>query len=126
MSNVSTTTDGWHTKSKFNDSSKDKTMKPKNGMRPIHPGEILREEFLVPLNMSANKLAEAIRVPTNRITEIVAERRNVTADTALRLSRAFGTSPEFWLNLQQSYELRIAERESSPALDDIAPISMHP
>ncbi len=97
-------------------------MKPKNGMRPIHPGEVLREEFLVPLDMSANKLAAAIDVPANRITEIVAERRNLTADTALRLARFFETSPEFWMNLQQAYELRTAERESGPALRAIKPM----
>ncbi|MBX3201592.1 MAG: HigA family addiction module antidote protein [Labilithrix sp.] len=99
-------------------------MKPKNGMRPIHPGEVLREEFLVPLDLSANKLAAAIDVPTNRITEIVAERRNVTADTALRLARAFGTTAEFWMNLQQAFELRTAERESGPALLAIQPIPL--
>jgi len=81
-------------------------MKSKNGMRPIHPGEILREEYLVPLDMSANALAQALGVPANRISAIVAGERGVTADTALRLARAFGTTPEFWLNLQQSYELR--------------------
>lgn len=97
-------------------------MKPKNGMRPIHPGEVLREEFLVPLDMSANKLAAALDVPANRITEIVAERRNLTADTALRLARFFETSPEFWMNLQQAYELRTAERESGPALRAIKPM----
>ncbi len=83
----------------------------KNRMRPIHPGEILREEYLVPLDMSSNALAQAIGVPANRISAIVAGERGITADTALRLSRAFGTSPEFWLNLQQSYELRLAEQD---------------
>ena len=96
--------------------------KPKNGMRPIHPGEVLREEFLVPLDLSANRLATAIHVPANRISEIVSERRAITADTALRLSRAFGTTPEFWLNLQQTYELRIAEHEISRELPKIARI----
>ena len=98
-------------------------MHMKNKMRPIHPGEILREEFLVPLGMSANQLAQALDVPTNRITEIVGERRNLTADTALRLARAFGNTPEFWLNLQQAYELRKAEREIGPALKSIKPAS---
>jgi addiction module HigA family antidote len=95
----------------------------KNGMRPIHPGEILREEFLAPLHLSANRLALALDVPANRITELVAERRNVTADTALRLARAFGTSAEFWMNLQKSYELRLAEIELGGALDSIQPVS---
>lgn len=94
----------------------------KNKMRPIHPGEILREEFLVPLAMSANRLAQVLAVPTNRITEIVGERRAITAETALRLSRAFDTTPEFWLNLQQAYELRSAEKELGPALKSIKPI----
>lgn len=94
---------------------------PKNAMRPIHPGEILREEYLVPLDMSANALAQAIGVPANRISAIVAGERGVTADTALRLARAFGTTPTFWLNLQQAYELRLAEldRDTAAALNGI-------
>jgi addiction module HigA family antidote len=90
-------------------------------MRPVHPGEILREEFLRPLDMSANALAQAIGVPANRISAILSGERGVTADTALRLARAFGTSPEFWLNLQQAYELRLAEqdRETAAALRGI-------
>ena len=87
----------------------------KNGMRPIHPGEILREEFLVPMGLSANALAQGIGVPANRISAIVAGDRNVTADTALRLARALGTTPEFWLNLQQSYELRLVEQDKENA-----------
>ena len=67
---------------------------PKNGMRPIHPGEILREEYLVPLGMSAHALAIALRVPAPRINDIVRERRGITPDTALRLARYFGTTPE--------------------------------
>ena len=94
----------------------------KNNMRPIHPGEILREEFLEPLEMSANRLAAALEVPANRITELVAERRAITADTALRLARAFDTTPEFWMNLQQAYELRSTEREMGPALKSIKPV----
>lgn len=97
---------------------------PKNGMRPIHPGEILREEFLVPMALSANRLAQAIGVPANRMTEIVGERRNLTADTALRLARVFGTTAEFWLNLQQAYELRSAEIELDGTLDTIKPLSV--
>jgi addiction module HigA family antidote len=75
-----------------------------NGMRPVHPGEILREEFLVPLGMSAHALAMAVRVPAPRINDIVRERRAVTADTALRLARFFGTSVEFWMGLQADYD----------------------
>ena len=70
-----------------------------------HPGEVLREEFLVPLDLSAHALALALRVPATRIGEIVNERRGITADTALRLARYFGTTPEFWLNLQMAHDL---------------------
>jgi addiction module HigA family antidote len=80
-----------------------------NKMRPIHPGEILREEFLVPLGMSANALAIELKVPAPRINDIVRERRAVTPDTALRLSCYFGTTPQFWLNLQSAYDLKMAE-----------------
>jgi len=80
-----------------------------NKMRPIHPGEILREEFLVPLGMSANALALELKVPAPRINDIVRERRAVTPDTALRLSCYFGTTPQFWLNLQSAYDLKMAE-----------------
>ena len=81
----------------------------KNRMRPVHPGEVLREEYLVPLGMSANSLAGALHVPANRISGIVAGKRSVTADTALRLARVFRSTPDFWLNLQQQYDLRVAE-----------------
>jgi len=82
----------------------------KNKMRPIHPGEILREEFLAPLEMSAHALAMELKVPAPRINDIVRERRAVTPDTALRLSRYFGTTAQFWLNLQTSYDLKITEK----------------
>jgi|SRR5680860_639626 addiction module HigA family antidote len=81
----------------------------RNGMRPIHPGEILREEYLEPLEMSVNALSKALHVPTTRMNEIVREKRGVTADTALRLARYFGTSERFWLNLQTEFELRQAQ-----------------
>lgn len=74
-----------------------------------HPGEILREEFLVPLGMSSRQLAEAIGVPANRISELVRERRDVSADTAMRLSQYFGTTPELWLNLQMAHDLSKAQ-----------------
>lgn len=80
-------------------------------MRPIHPGEILREEFLVPLNMSAHALALELKVPAPRINDIVRERRAVSPDTALRLARYFGNTPQFWLNLQTSYDLKRVELE---------------
>lgn len=81
----------------------------KNGMRPIHPGEILREEYLIPLDLSVNALARQLRVPPTRLHEIVNERRSVTADTALRLARYFGGDPQSWLNLQTAYDLRVVE-----------------
>lgn len=81
----------------------------KNGMRPVHPGEILREDYLAELGMSANALARALHVPPPRVNDIVRERRGVTADTALRLARYFGSTPQFWLNLQSAYDLRRAE-----------------
>lgn len=81
----------------------------KNGMRPIHPGEILREEYLVPLGLSAHALAVALCVPAPRINDIVRERRAVTPDTALRLVRYFGGDAESWMNLQVAYDLRLAE-----------------
>lgn len=83
----------------------------RNGMRPVHPGEVLREE-LDALEMSAKAFAEALHVPSNRISAILKGQRGVTADSALRISRYLGTSPEMWLNLQQAYELRTAEIES--------------
>ncbi len=73
-----------------------------------HPGEMLSEEFLKPLNMSARSLAEALDIPANRLTEMVAGRRGMTADTALRLSRYFATTPEFWMNLQSMFDLTTA------------------
>ena len=78
----------------------------------VHPGEISNEEFLVPLGLSARQLAEAIGVPANRVSDIVRERRGVTADTAIRLGRYFGTNPRFWLNMQQGYELSKSEAET--------------
>ena len=77
-----------------------------------HPGEILNEEFLLPLGLSARRLADAIGVPANRISDIVRERRGLTADTAIRLGRYFGTDPRFWLNKQQGYELSKAQAET--------------
>ena len=85
----------------------------KNGMRPIHPGEILQEEFLLPLDMSANSFAQAIGVPANRISAIINGDRGITADTALRLAAALETTAEFWLNLQTAYDLRVEEQEGN-------------
>ena len=83
----------------------------RNEMKPVHPGEILSDE-LQELSMSATALAHALAVPTNRVTAILKGQRGITADTALRLSRYFGTSPQLWLNLQKTFELRQAEIES--------------
>ncbi|HEY4721119.1 MAG TPA: HigA family addiction module antitoxin [Anaerolineae bacterium] len=77
-------------------------------LRPIHPGEVLLEEFLKPMNLSQNRLALDIGVPARRINEIVLGKRSVTVDTALRLARYFGTSPQFWLGLQMDYDLDVA------------------
>lgn len=87
-----------------------------NAMRPVHPGEILREEFLVPLGMSVNSLARALGVTAARINDIVLERRGVTPDTALRLARYFGGDAQSWLNLQVAYDLKVAERASLPSI----------
>jgi addiction module HigA family antidote len=77
---------------------------------PAHPGEMLREEFLTPLGISVYALANAIKVPRSRVNDIVLGRRSITTDTALRLGRYFGTTPEFWINLQAQYDLDIADR----------------
>jgi antitoxin HigA-1 len=89
-----------------------------NGMHPVHPGEILRQDVLEELGLSANALARALHVPANRITAILHERRGITADTALRLARFLGTTPQFWLNLQTAYELRTAEETTGSAVRD--------
>jgi len=85
----------------------------KNGMRAIHPGEILREEYLLPLGVSAHALSQALRVPPARINEIVREKRGVTPDTALRLARFFGGDAKSWMNLQIAYDLKIAEKTAA-------------
>jgi len=79
---------------------------------PVHPGEMLREEFMKPMGISINGLALELHVPVTRISEIVNERRGVTADTALRLARHFGTSADFWMNIQKDYELILTRRKS--------------
>jgi addiction module HigA family antidote len=89
---------------------------------PLHPGEILREEFLVPLRMSAGALAKVCGVPRTRIERLANEETGVTADTALRLSKAFGTTAVLWLNLQNDYDIGIAKRELGKQLDKIEPV----
>lgn len=81
----------------------------KNGMRPVHPGEVLREEYLEPLDMSVNALAKHLGIPTSRLNDIVLERRGVSPDTAMRLARCFGGDARSWLNLQTAYDLRVTE-----------------
>ncbi len=91
-------------------------------LAPVHPGEVLRHEFLEPLGLSAHALALALRVPANRISAILASHRAITAETALRLARHFGTTPAFWLNLQKAYELEQAEREAGARIRaEVAP-----
>jgi len=82
-------------------------------MPPVHPGEVLREDFMKPLGLSINKLALEIHVPSTRVHEIVHERRRISADSALRLARYFNTNPEFWLNLQNFYDLEIERRSGA-------------
>ena len=94
----------------------------KTTLPPVHPGEILREDLMRPLGISINRLARDLRVPVTRISEIVNCRRGISADTALRLSRYFGNTSEFWMNLQAAYDLEIAERESKREIErDVHP-----
>jgi antitoxin HigA-1 len=92
-------------------------------MAPVHPGEILLEEFLGPLKVSQYQLAKAVGVPPRRINEIVHGQRRISADTALRLARYFGTSERFWINLQARYDLEVEKDRLGGALDDIQPLS---
>jgi addiction module HigA family antidote len=92
-------------------------------LKPVHPGEILREQFMEPLNLSMNKLALDLHVPVTRIAEICHERRSITTDTALRLARYFNTSAAFWINLQWRYDLDVAEElQSSKIAREVRPL----
>ncbi len=92
-------------------------------LKPVHPGEILREEFMAPLGLSMNRLALALRVPVTRIADIVGEQRGITADTALRLARYFRNAPSFWMNLQTRYELEVAGDEIAGSVErDVQPL----
>ena len=93
-----------------------------NNMRPIHPGEIIKEEYLEPLGMSVNALAIALRVPAPRINDVVRQKRGVSIDTALRLSIYFNTTAQFWMNLQTSYDLKIARKNIAKIEDEIVPL----
>jgi len=93
-----------------------------NNMRPIHPGEIIKEEYLEPLGMSVNALAIALRVPAPRINDVVRQRRGISIDTALRLARYFNTTAQFWMNLQISYDLKIARKNMAKIEDEVIPL----
>lgn len=94
---------------------------PVNGMRPIHPGEVLREEFLLPFGLSAHALAMALQVPAPRINDIARERRAVSVDTALRLAKFFGTSAEFWMGLQTDYDMACTRTAIKEVIAHIRP-----
>ena len=97
---------------------------PKNAMRPVHPGEVLREDYLKPLGLSANALAVALKVPASRINDIVLERRGVTVDTAMRIVRYFGGDVQSWMNLQTAFEIKVAEKEiAKKVLAEIRPLA---
>ena len=95
-----------------------------NNMRPIHPGEIIKEEYLKPLSMSVNALAVALRVPASRINDVVRQKRGVSIDTALRLARYFNTTSQFWMNLQISYDLKIATQNMEKIKNEIIPLQI--
>jgi len=96
-------------------------------LKPVHPGEILSEDFMKPHGLSMNRLALDLRVPVTRIADIVAERRAITTDTALRLARYFKTTPEFWLNLQTKYDLEVAKDEELARIErDVQPLEAVP
>jgi|SRR5579872_3895049 addiction module HigA family antidote len=94
-------------------------------LKPVHPGEILREEFMAPLGLSMNRVALDLRVPVTRIADIVNEKRSITADTALRFARYFNNNPAFWLNLQMRYDLEVAEDEIAARIErDVRPLEI--
>lgn len=88
----------------------------KNGMRAVHPGEVLREDYLKPLGLSVNALSKALVVPCSRMNDIVHERRGISADTALRLERYFGSDAQGWLNMQSAYDLKMAQKTGAKAI----------
>ncbi len=95
----------------------------KNGMRPIHPGEILREDYIIPMGISVRSLSIALHVPYSRLREIVDCKRGISADTALRLERYFGSEAQGWLNLQSAYELRLAEKKNAKIIKkEVSPL----
>jgi len=95
-------------------------------LKPIHPGEILREEFMVPLHLNANKLALALHVPAPSIYDIVKEERGISPEMALRLGYAFGTTPDFWLNLQSEFDLRVVQNQKEAKVkSQVRPLEVH-
>jgi len=97
---------------------------PKNGLRPVHPGEILREDYLKPLGMSANALSQALKVPASRVNDIVLERRGITVDTAMRLVRYFGGDVQSWMNLQTAFEVKIGQQELAKRIEkEVVPMA---
>ena len=97
----------------------------KNGMRPVHPGGVLREDYLKPLLLSVSALAKALDVPTSGMNDIIHERRGISADTALRLERYFGSDAQSWLNLQTAYDLKVAHRTAAKSISKaIVPMSL--
>lgn len=99
----------------------------KKGMRPVHPGEVLLEDYLKPMGVSVNALAKALHVPYSRLRNVVDGKRGVTADTALRLERYFGSEAQGWLNLQSAYDLRIAEKVAGKTIAmDVTPLRWQP
>ena len=97
----------------------------KNGMRPIHPGEVLLEDYIKPMGMSVRALSLALHVPYSRLREIVDGNRGISADTALRLERYFGSEAQGWLNLQTAYDLRVAHKQSAKIISkEVAPLAM--
>ena len=101
-------------------------MELKSGMRPVHPGKVLREDYLKPLTMNVNALAKKLGIPISRLNDIVLERRCVTPDTAMRLARYFGGDARSWLNLQTAHDLRVAEIEKAKEIEQAVEPMRHP
>ena len=101
-------------------------MELKSGMRPVHPGKVLREDYLKPLTMNVNALAKKLGIPISRLNDIVLERRGVTPDTAMRLARYFGGDARSWLNLQIGHDLRVAEIEKAKEIEQAVEPMRHP
>jgi addiction module HigA family antidote len=92
-------------------------------LSPVHPGEVLREEFMKPMGISINALARSLHVPVSRVSKVVNEQRDITPDTAMRAARYFGTSAEFWLNLQSRYDLLVAKRHEKAIQQEVRPLA---